>query len=154
MKVRRDISSIPLRTAEETWETIVGLVTGEGTIDGDQLKAAASVMASLITDEAFKDHPLTMTGVSHRLVMYLLHGPDALETGVDVDRLAWNPTAGDWRLYLPCPEEDFDWAKKTLAERAPRFVVIKPSDAAGGEDAGKDSNKSESLTVNWGVFDG
>ncbi len=88
MKVRRDISSIPLRTAEETWETIVGLVTGEGTIDGDQLKAAASVMVSLITDEAFKDHPLTMTGVSHRLVIYLLHGPDALETGADVDRLA------------------------------------------------------------------
>ena len=114
MKVRREISSIPLRTAEETWEAIVRLVTGGRTVDGEQLATAASVMASLITDEAFADHPLTIAGVSHRLVI-LLHGADAMEAGENVDALAWNPTSGDWRLYLPCAAEDFDWAK----ERSP-----------------------------------
>ncbi len=94
MKVRREISSIPLRTAEETWEAIVRLVTGGRTVDGEQLATAASVMASLITDEAFADHPLTIAGVSHRLVI-LLHGADAMEAGENVDALAWNPTSGD-----------------------------------------------------------
>lgn len=152
MKVRRDISSIPLRTAEGTWDTIVDLVTGEETVDGGQLTAAATVMASLITDEAFKDHPLTLTSVSHRLVIYLRHGAEAMEAGADVDKLTWNPTAGDWRLYVPCPDEEFGWAKKVLGERAPRLVVIKPGDAAGGDEDSKASQKNQGLSVNWGVF--
>ena len=75
-----------------------------------------------------------------------------MEAGENVDALAWNPTSGDWRLYLPCAAEDFDWAKRTLAERAPRFVVIKPGHTVGAADDPNESTKSESLTVNWGVF--
>jgi hypothetical protein len=30
MRVRRDVSSIPLRTASETWQRIIDLVTGAG----------------------------------------------------------------------------------------------------------------------------
>ncbi|MCG8693974.1 MAG: hypothetical protein MI806_22445 [Minwuiales bacterium] len=153
MKVRREISSIPLRTAEGTWETFVELVTGHETVDGGQLSAAATVMASLITDEAFKDHSLTMTGVSHRLVVYLLHGLDAMEAGYDVDNLTWNPTAGDWQLFIPCPEEDFDWAKRVLAERAPRFFVIKPGEAIGQHEDDNLAQKSDGLSVSWEVFD-
>ena len=152
MKVRRDISSIPLRTAEGTWDTIVDLVTGEGTIDGDQFTLAATVIASLIADEAFQDYPLIMTGVSHRLVIYLRHGAEAMEAVAGVDELIWNPTAGDWRLYVPCADEDFDWAKKVLGERAPRFVVIKPGDAVGEEQDSKAVQTSEGLSVNWGAF--
>lgn len=152
MKVRREISSIPLRTAEATWDTIVELVAGEETVDGDQLIAAATVMASLITDEAFKDHPLTLAGVSHRLVIYLRHGAEAMESGAGIDRLNWNPTAGDWRLYVPCPDEDFDWAKRVLGERAPRFVVVKPGDAVGDDEKSDTAQEDLGQSVNWGVF--
>ncbi len=152
MKVRRDISSIPLRTAEETWKVIEDLVTGDDSVEPEQFNAAATVMASLIADEAFNDNPLTMTGVSHRLVMYLFHASDALEAGADVDALAWNPTAGDWRLFVPCPEEEFNWARKTLSSRAPRFVVIKPGDSVDAGEETKDATKRERLAVNWGVF--
>ncbi len=153
MKVRRDISSIPLRTAEETWKVIKDLVTGDDSVEPEQFNAAATVMASLIADEAFNDNPLSMTGVSHRLVMYLFHGSDALEAGADVDALAWNPTAGDWRLFVPCPEEDFEWAKKTLSSRAPRFVVITAGESVDTGDEAKNAAKSEGLAVNWRVFD-
>lgn len=150
MKRRRDISSIPLRSAAETWRTVQQLVTSKDSVDADQLDAAASVMAVLITEEAFRPEPLTLAGVGPRLVIYLRHGVDALEQGGGVDELTWNPTAGDWTLFVPCPEEDFEWTKKMLADRAPRFVVLKSGEKPDDRDA---ANKAESLTINWGVFD-
>ena len=150
MKVRRDISSIPLRSADETWQTITRLITGTGSLDTGQLNAAATVMASLISDEAFKDEPLTLAGVSHRLVIYLLHGSDGLEHGQTLDALNWNPTAGDWTLFVPCPDEQFDWVKKTLARRATRCVVMRPGEKPAGED--KMTDKAEALSINWSAF--
>ena len=150
MKVRRDIASIPLRSAEETWTEYKKLVTGAGSVDAGQFDAAATVMTSLITDEAFRDEPLTLTGVSHRLVVYLLHGHDALEAGADIDKLAWNPTAGDWKLFVPCPEEQCDWAKKTLAARAPRFIVLKPGEKVKEEE--ETAAAEAALGVDWEVF--
>ena len=151
MKIRRDIASIPQRSAEETWSEYKRLVTGAGSVDVNQFDAAASVMASLITDEAFKGDPLTLTGVGNRLVAYLLHGPDALEAGASIDKLSWNPTEGDWTLYVPCPEDQYDWAKKTLSVRAPRFVVLKPGQSIKEDEGRADTGKAV-VNVDWGVF--
>lgn len=151
MKVRRDIASIPLRSAADTWAEYKKLVTGAGSVDVGQFDAATSVMTSLITDEAFKDEPLTLTGVSHRLVVYLLHGHDALEAGANIDKLAWNSTAGDWKLFVPCPEEQYGWAKKTLATRAPRLVVLKPGEKVKEEEEDAGAAKA-AVDVNWEVF--
>ena len=41
MRIRRDIASIPVRSANETWSAIVALVTGDGSVDREQLAAAA-----------------------------------------------------------------------------------------------------------------
>lgn len=150
MKIRRDIASIPQRSAAETWAVFKDLVTGPGSMDTDQFDAAASVMASLITDEGFKDDPMTLTGGGNRLVTYLTYGHEALEFGAGVDKLSWNPTAGDWQLYVFCAKEQFNWVKKTLALRTPRFVVIEPGyeiDASDNEDTDKSAAK-----VNWEVF--
>ena len=150
MKVGREIASIPLRSAKETWAEYKRLVTGPNSVDPGQFDAAASVMTSLITDEAFRDEPLTLAGVGHRLVAYLLHGHDAIEAGANIEKLAWNPTAGDWTLLVPCPEEQYDWAKKTLAARAPRFVALKPGTKAAEEEQAASTNAA--LGVDWEVF--
>ncbi len=50
MRVRRDVSSIPFQSASETWQRIIELVTGKGSKDIDQLKSAAGVIGSIITD--------------------------------------------------------------------------------------------------------
>jgi hypothetical protein len=139
-----------LRSAEETWAEYKKLITGLGSVDAGQFDATATVMTSLITDEAFRDEPLTLTGVSHRLVVYLLHGHDALEAGADIDKLAWNPTAGDWMLFVPCPEEQYEWAKKTLAARAPRFFILKPGEKVKDEE--ESAAAKSALGVNWEVF--
>lgn len=151
MKVRRDISSIPLRTAEKTWKTICDLITANDSEDIAQLDAAASVMYSLIADEVFIEAPLTIIGVSHRLVIYLRYRADALEEGESVDVLEWNPTAGDWTMYVPCDDENFDWVKKTLAARAPRFVVHH-KDEKPWEENKKATASNGALEINWGVL--
>src|SRR5258708_35142277 len=51
VKLRRDIASIPARSAEETWAKIIALVTASGSVDAQQLQAAAGIMATLITEE-------------------------------------------------------------------------------------------------------
>jgi hypothetical protein len=150
VKVRRDLASIPLRSSEETWSEYKKLVTGPSSTDTAQFDAAATVMTSLITDEAFREEPLTLAGVGHRLVVYLLHGHNALEAGAGIDKLAWNPTAGDWKLFVPCAEEQFDWVKKTLATRAPRFVVLKSGEKVKEEE--QSGVAEATLGVNWEVL--
>lgn len=120
MKRRRDVAAGPKRTGAETWADIVALITKADSIDKGQLEAAASVMATLLTEAHYADHALTLKGQGDRLVVYCAYGADAL-TLDDPDPLRWNPTGGEWTLFVPCAEEDFDWAKATLAQRAPRI---------------------------------
>lgn len=150
MKVRRDISSIPVRTAESTWSVIQNLITGEKSKDTEQLDKAASTLHSLITDELFVEHPITVAGVGPRLVIYLRYRSEALEEGETIDPLDWNPTAGDWKMYVPCDDENIEWVKKTLAARAPRIVVHTLGERLD-ESAADKGQKSEKLEIDWGV---
>ena len=133
MRVRRDVSSVPFRSAGETWQQIIDLVTGTGSKDIQQLKGAAGVMGSIITDE----HPAAAPLHSRRrrarsFRIYCRYGMKAVEEGGKVDSLTWNPTAGDWTMHVPCDEENLEWVKKSLAASAPR---IKAFDVAGAERA-------------------
>jgi hypothetical protein len=123
VKLRREIASVPLRSAEETWDCITEMITGPDSIDSRQLTTAKSVMAMLLAEEHYADKPLTLKGVGHRLVIYCAYGPDAMVLGQDWDALNWNPTAGDWRLYVPCATEDLDWAQAALAKKATRIIL-------------------------------
>jgi hypothetical protein len=153
MKVKREISSIPQRTAEKTWEVICDLITGKDSEDIAQLDRAASVLHSLIADELFCENPLTITGVSHRLIIYLRYRADALEEGDGVDSLEWNPTAGDWTMYVPCDDENFEWVKNSLASRAPRLVAHRTGETPWDDDK-KATASEERLEINWGVLNG
>src|SRR5258707_15584217 len=101
MRVRRDISSIPSRSAGDTWQRIVDLVTGPGSKDVQQLKNAAGVMGSIITDEHPSIRAIMLEGVGPQLRVYCRYGMKAVEEGGKVDSLTWNPTAGDWGMYVP-----------------------------------------------------
>ncbi len=137
MKVRRDVASLPLRTAQETWESIVKLITGSDSVNSAQLHAATSIVSSAIADEHCAATPIVIKGGSSRLVIYTAHGPDAMELGLAVDKLTWNPTASDtWAVTVPCSGDDVDWMTKALAERAPRITVQKV-------DAGSDVREVE-----------
>lgn len=147
MKIRRDIASVPVRSARETWDAIVELTTGDGTIDAEQLEAARSVMECVIADEWPESVPIVFKGGGPRLVVYCLYNEDAMDAGQDIDSLSENPTAGDWRVTAPCEEEDEDWMNSSLKERAPRVTVHAADEAPADEGATKAT--ANALEVDW-----
>jgi hypothetical protein len=150
VKVRRDIGSVPLRTGGETWSRIVDLITASDSIDVGQLGAAASVMATLLAEEIHDDHPLTVKGKSHRLVIYCAFGGEALSAGEEVDPLTWNPTSEDWTLFVPCSEDDRAWATATLKERAPRIKLHDPDETPAELSEEIEKSAAGSLMIDWG----
>jgi len=123
MKLRRDIVSVPVRTGDETWSTVIGLIAMAGSDHVEQLESASSVLGALLSEEHYSSRPLTLAGEGQRLVIYFVYGLDAVAADTDVEPLGWNPTAGDWHLYVPCAPEHLNWATKLLSARATRIVV-------------------------------
>lgn len=150
MRIRRDVSSIPARSAKDTWAAIIDLVSGKGTVDGVQLKAAASAMESIIADEHPASVPIVFKGSGPRLLIYCLFNEEAMEAGLSVDRLNFNPTAGDWRMTVPCDPEDVNWIAKTLKERAPRISVHAADEPPADED--EEQRVAKRFDVDWEVL--
>ena len=150
MKIRRNIASIPVRSAQETWCDIVDLVTGPDTVNRDQFEIAASIMESLVADEQPTSVPIVIKGAGPRVVIYCLYNEDALDAGPKLDRLVSNPTAGDWCATAPCESEDVDWMNDYLKQRAPRITVH----SADEERCGKDETEKNAgnFDIDWGVL--
>jgi len=152
MRVRRDISSIPFRSANETWQRIIDLVTGPKSVDVQQLTDAAGVMGSIITDEHPQSRAVMLEGVGAQLRIYCRYGMTAIEEGAKVDFLTWNPTAGDWTMHVPCDAENVDWVRSSLSKSSPRikvFDVAETDRAENDEDDG--SAKGNVIVVDWNV---
>jgi hypothetical protein len=151
MRVRRDVSSIPHRSAGETWQRIIDLATGRGSKDVQQLEDAAGVMGSIITDEHPASRAIMIEGVGPQLRIYCRYGMKAVEEGSKVDPLTWNPTAGDWTMHIPCDAENIGWVKESLAKTSPRIKVfdVEETDRAD-EDRQEPAAKSDrNLVVDW-----
>ncbi len=153
MRVRRDVSSIPFRSASETWQRIIDLVTGAGSQDVAQLKSATGVMGSIITDEHPASRAIMLEGVGAQQRIYCCYGMKAVEEGGAVDALTWNPTAGDWTMHVPCDAENMEWVKKSLIETSPRIKVfdIAEADRAEEEEQGSTAHSRGGLVVDWNL---
>lgn len=148
MKIRREIASIPARSAKDTWRAIADLVTGANTVDRNQFDAAASIMESLIADELPASVPIVFRGAGARVIIYCLYGEDALEAGLEVDTLGDNPTAGDWRCTAPCLAEDVEWMNRSLNARAFRVSVHDVAQEDYHDDSGKAAQVA-AFTIDW-----
>lgn len=153
MRVRRDVSAIPLRSASETWDAIIDLVTGPGSRDVCQLQDAVGVMGSIIADEHPADCAMVLEGVGAQLRIYCRYGTKAIERGANLDALTWNPTAGDWTMHVPCDAENLAWVKTSLARTSARIEVF---DVADGDWACQDSlelaaKAGETIVVDWNL---
>jgi hypothetical protein len=152
MKVRRDISSVPFRSASETWQRIIDLVTGPGSKDVQQLKAASGVLGSIITDQHPASRAIMIEGVGAQLRIYCRYGMKAVEEGGKVDSLTWNPTAGDWTMHIPCDAENIDWVRKSLSTTSSRIKVFDVAEADRAEDEeGGVAAKNNVVLVDWNV---
>jgi hypothetical protein len=154
MRVRRDVSSVPFRSAAETWQQIVDLVTGAGSKDVQQLRSAAGVMASIITDEHPASRAIMLEGVGAQLRIYCRYGMKAIEEGGQVDALTWNPTSGDWTMHVPCDSENIEWVKKSFATSSPRIKVFDVDEADRADEEATTATKSSGVLVDWDVKGG
>jgi hypothetical protein len=154
MRVRRNIASIPLRSAKETWDAIIELVSDSESKDRQQLYAAASVMESIITDQLPANVPIVFKGGGGpRVLIYCLFHEDAMEAGLTIDKLSTNPTKGDWSATAPSEKDDVEWMNKTLTTRASRISVHdvdKPADDDKDDD--QVQNAVKGFTVDWEVL--
>jgi hypothetical protein len=154
MKVRRDIASIPVRSAGETWQAILDLITRAGSVDVATLKAASSVMESLIADEHPATVPLVVKGHGARLVIYCLYNEAAMEAGKDIDGINWNPTGGaGWTMTAPAEAADVVWMNDALKTRAPRITVHDVAFPPADEEGDSATTSAAALKIDWGVLD-
>jgi len=152
MRARRDISSIPHRSASETWKRIIELITDRGSEHVKQLEDAAGTMGSIITDEHPGARPILLEGVGAQLRIYCRYGMSAVEHGDPVDPLAWNPTAGDWTMHVPCDAENIDWVKASLARTSPRIKVFDVADEDRSTDAKQEATAGDTaIVVDWNL---
>jgi hypothetical protein len=154
MKVRRDIVSLPVRSAGETWQAIIDLITGSGSVDAETLKAAASVMESLIADEHPTTVPIVVKGNGPRLFIYCLYNEAAMEAGNDIDAINWNPTGGSgWQLTAPAEAGDVTWMNGGLKTRAPRITVQDVAFPPGDDDTDSATMSADALKIDWEILD-
>lgn len=151
MRVRRDVTAIPLRSAGETWQAIIDLITGPESKDTAQLRNAAGVMGSIITDEHPAARAIMIEGVGAQLRIYCRYGMKAVEAGDGVDPLTWNPTAGDWTMHVPCDAENMEWVKGALAKDAPRLRVFDVAAADRAEEEEGATPENRGVVVDWNV---
>jgi hypothetical protein len=128
-------------------------VTGPDSKDVLQLKNAAGVMGSLITDEHPSKRAIMLEGVGPQLRIYCRFGMKAVEEGAKVDALTWNPTAGDWTMHVPCDAENMAWVKESLAKTSPRIKVfdVNETDRSEEEESDAAAKSSKELVVDWNI---
>lgn len=149
MRVRRDVNSIPHRSATDTWKKIVGLITSDKSVDRGQLDKAEGVVTSLITDEFAAQKPIIVEGVGSQLRIYCRFGISAIEDGTEASPLSWCPTAGDWTMRVPCDAENLSWVRESLSKTSPRITAF---DISKADDEEADSQTSEAaIQVNWNL---
>ena len=152
MRVRRDIASVPVRSAKETWRAIIDLVTGEDSVDRQHLDAASSILESIIADEMLAKVPIVFKGAGPRVLIYCVYNEEAMEAGIDIDALPSNPTAGGWRATVPSEAEDVDWMNKSLKSRAHRISVHDADKPPADEESDESGQAAKAFEIDWGAL--
>ena len=121
--IRRDIVSVPRRTAGETWQRMSELVSKEGSDARAELHAARHVATALIGQESTKGDPAIFSGTGPQVRVYTLHDDASLEAELDERPLVTYVADGEWAATLPADASDFDWASRALGKVTSRITV-------------------------------
>lgn len=131
--VARRIRATPERSAAEAWRFIVDLISPSGSGPRRELEGAGGVGAYIIADEIPKEAAIVVAGCGPRLRIYCLYGEDAIAgEGSNEADLSWDPTAGEWTMWLPVPSEDIGWVRAQLAKCGKRIVAYDPREEERG----------------------
>lgn len=138
--VVRKVAATPIRTSSEAWDVMVSLLAPDAKSAARAvLHKAAGVACSSIASETLNEHAIVVFGSGPRVRLYCLYDADAT-SGEDVkeNALPEAPTTGDWRMSIPCPDEDFEWCERAIKNCSPYVSVRRAGDDVpdrGAEEA-------------------
>jgi hypothetical protein len=135
--IARRVASTPVRSVSETWAIICQLLAPDPDCAARQeLSAVKGIASSSIASEATKDAAIVVWGGGPRARIYTVFDDDAITNdGVNEDAFPRSPTAGDWRMSIPCPPEDVAWMRAQLAQVSSRVVARTPDEDVADEDS-------------------
>lgn len=146
--ISRKFSACPVRTAAQTWETIVNVIGDTADIK-NELFRITGIASSVISDSTPKDNPITVIGSGPRLRIYCLYEEDGSTEDANEASLNWKLFEGDWQIYLPVEKADFDWVSKSLNEKGKRFKAYKAgTNLLVEEEEKRQGASSAQLTIN------
>jgi len=152
--VARTFSSIPKRSAVDTWSAIVKLLAPKASSAArKELESIAGIASSLITREAMTA-PIVVHGCGPRVRIYCLYNEDAItEDSANEMELAFDATDGDWIMSLPCPPEDLSWVSNSLAKKSKRITARDQAEPYDSEDsATSQTQSSKAVSLNMEAF--
>lgn len=133
--VSRTFRSTPQRDAIQTWIAIVDLLTaGKPGPNRTELLTIQGAAASVIADQAPKDAAIIVTCDRPRTRIYCTYDDEAIDgDGFNENTLGFDPLAGDWRISLPCTEEDLEWVQRALKGSSARISARDQSGTTKGD---------------------
>lgn len=145
--VARKFRSTPYRSAPDTWKSMIDLLTqGRAGDARTELLAVSGVASSVIADQAVKDAPVVVTCDGPRTRIYCIYDEEALDgSDASENSLGFDALAGDWRVSLPCSEEDLSWVQNALKAHSSRITARTVDEAVPAKN---ESARSEALTLN------
>ena len=152
--IARRVASTPTRTVTETWAKIVELVAPDPNSPArKELALAGGVACSSISSEATKDAAIVVWGGGPRVRVYCLFDEDAItQDDVNEDALPKSPTEGDWKMSIPCLQEDVAWSKAKLASVTGRITARSMDEDVADAEETKATVAATSMSINLTEF--
>jgi hypothetical protein len=103
--------------------------------------SVVGVAASIIADHAPKDDAITVTCEGPRTRVYCIYDDDAVEgSEASEGPLGYDALSGDWRVSLPCHEDDLGWVQGALTIHSKRITARKLGDAIADDGNSKEAS--------------
>lgn len=150
----RIVRSSPYRDTSATWEVIVELLTrGKNNDTRAELMAIAGIASSIVAERAPKDAAIVATCDGPRTRIYCLYDEDALDgSDANEEPLGYEPLKGDWKLSLPCAEDDLAWVQRALKTKTTRVTARDMSEKLGASTDDQEEKSPKELNLDVGAF--
>jgi hypothetical protein len=117
-----------------------------------ELQKVTGVAAAAIASETPANDAIYVYGEGPQIRIYCVFGKDAVsQDGVNEDSLIEIPTAGSWKMSLPCLPEDLDWTQKKLKTLSSRITARATGENVEYERE-KESQASADVAFNLAEF--
>lgn len=146
--VSRKFSASPVRTAVQTWETIINVISSDNEDVRSELFKVTGVASSIISDETPAENAITIIGSGPRLRIYCLYEEDGNTEDANENTLHWNIFEKQWEIHFPVNKDDFVWVSKLLAEKGNRFKAYEVGTKPIEDHVQKSNNNSSGLSIN------